>query len=120
MLSCPLLGVSTRGYEDTGVEKLRSWLSSFFCSASDKLSISVQFATVNALFGVIPIKFEELVENKDETTAILSQSNAGNCVRMWFFSLSSEQQSSFRLQAASMTNCNTVSPSRKVCFDSTL
>ncbi|CAI9772774.1 unnamed protein product [Fraxinus pennsylvanica] len=114
------LGVNTRGYEDTGVEKLRSWLSSFFCSASDKLSISVQFATVNALFGVIPIKFEELVENKDETTAILSQSNAANCVRKWFFSLSSEQQSSFRLQAASMTNCKTGSPSRKVCFDSTL
>ncbi|CAA2972210.1 Hypothetical predicted protein [Olea europaea subsp. europaea] len=107
------LGVNTRGYDDTGVEKLRSWLSSFLFSASGKLSISVQFATVNALFGVIPIKFEDLVENKDETTAVTSQSNAANCVRKWFFSLSSKQQSSFRLQAATMTNCKTGPPSRK-------
>ncbi|KAL2473989.1 uncharacterized protein Fot_49725 [Forsythia ovata] len=64
------LGVNTGGYEDNGVEKLRGWLSSFFCSASDKLSIPVQFAIVNALFGVIPIKFEELIENKYETEAI--------------------------------------------------
>ncbi|KAL2524704.1 maternal effect [Abeliophyllum distichum] len=100
------LGVNTGGYEDNGVEKLRGWLSSFLCSASDKWSIPVQFAIVNALFGVIPIKFEELIENKCETEAIISRFDAANCVRKWFFLLSSEQQSSFRLQqAASMTNC---------------
>lgn len=104
-LSCRL-GVSASGYEDSGVKKIRGWLSAFICEITFmKLGLSVQFAIITSLFGLTPVKFEEIVEGKVETPAVMSQSIPGSFIREWFFSLSHEQQSFLRLhQAESESN----------------
>ncbi|PIN13814.1 hypothetical protein CDL12_13542 [Handroanthus impetiginosus] len=58
------LGVCASGLDDSGVKKLRGWLSALICQIIFmKLSLPVQFATVNAFFGLAPIKLEEIVDN---------------------------------------------------------
>ncbi|KAK6124108.1 hypothetical protein DH2020_042134 [Rehmannia glutinosa] len=69
------LGVAASGYEDAGVKKLRGRLSAFVCKTIfRKLNLSVQFAIITSLFGLTPIKFEEIVEGKVEIPAAMSQS----------------------------------------------
>lgn len=99
------LGVDFNGYEEAGIKKLRDCISAFFCqSTSRNLSIPVQFATVIALLGLVPISFEELVAI--ESQSILSQESIpADFIRKWFSLLSKEQQLSFRLhQTTGKTN----------------
>ncbi|KAG8385335.1 hypothetical protein BUALT_Bualt03G0032100 [Buddleja alternifolia] len=92
------LGVGASGYEDIRVDKLREWLSSHWCKSTfRKLRLPVQLAIINALFGLTPIKFEEIIKDGAEIPANISPSFPANSVREWFFQLSSEQQSLFRL-----------------------
>ncbi|KAI3456060.1 hypothetical protein Pfo_012723 [Paulownia fortunei] len=100
------LGVGASGYEDSGVKKLRGWFSAFVCEITlRKLSLSVQFAIITSLFGLTSVKFEEIVEGKVETSAVMSQSIPVSFVRQWFSCLNYKQQSLFRLhQAASESN----------------
>ncbi|XP_075486722.1 LOW QUALITY PROTEIN: uncharacterized protein LOC142526310 [Primulina tabacum] len=91
------LGVDFNGYEDTGIKRLRDCIFAFFCqSTSRNLSIPIQFATVTALLGLIPISFEELFAI--DAQSILSQESIpADFIRKWFSLLSKEQQLSFRL-----------------------
>ncbi|KAL6562016.1 hypothetical protein OROGR_003023 [Orobanche gracilis] len=96
------LGVGACGYEDVRVKKLKGRLSSFMCEKIFRKShISVQFAVVISLFGLTPIKFEEIVDGKvfDDPSAA-SLSVPASTVREWFYGLSDEQQSLFRTHQA--------------------
>ncbi|XP_028106124.1 uncharacterized protein LOC114305232, partial [Camellia sinensis] len=57
------LGVDANGYGNKGVENLKSRLSAFLCqSSSRKLGMPSQIATVNALLGLLPLNFEEIIK----------------------------------------------------------
>ncbi|KAH6773561.1 hypothetical protein C2S51_011965 [Perilla frutescens var. frutescens] len=97
------LGVGAGGYEDSGVKKLRGLLSQFACEITfKKSSLSLQFAIITSLFGVTPIKFEEIAEGKIKTPAGAATGESIPCsyIREWFFSLNYEHQSFLRLQLA--------------------
>lgn len=105
------LGVDASGYEDNGVENLRCRLSSFLCqNSSKKLSRLSQIAIVNALLGLLPLSFKELIKSTDEVPAAVSPSDPTNCIREWYSGLSNEQRSlSFSLlQSASVSCCTTL------------
>ncbi|KAI8022418.1 hypothetical protein LOK49_LG03G00991 [Camellia lanceoleosa] len=100
------LGVDANGYENNGVENLKSRLSAFLCqSSSRKLGMPSQIATVNALLGLLPLNFEEIIKCSvaELLPAAISQSDPADCtIRKWFSMLSSEQQSlSFSLLQSS-------------------
>lgn len=107
------LGVDASGYEDNGVENLRCRLSSFLCqNSSKKLSRLSQIAIVNALLGLLPLSFKELIKSTDEVPAAVSPSDPTNCIREWYSGLSNEQQSlSFSLLQSASVSCCTISGS---------
>lgn len=107
------LGVDASGYEDNGVENLRCRLSSFLCQNSlKKLSQLSQIAIVNALLGLLPLSFKELIKSTDEVPAAVSPSDPTNCIREWYSGLSNEQQSlSFSLLQSASVSCCTISGS---------
>lgn len=87
MMSCRL-GVDAGGFDDSGVKKLRGWLSAFVCESSfTKFSLSIQFAIINSLFSLSPIKFEDIIEGGT------SHSIPANFIREWFSSLTDVQRS---------------------------
>ncbi|KAL6546422.1 hypothetical protein OROMI_022143 [Orobanche minor] len=96
------LGVGACGYEDARVKKLKGRLSAFMCEKNFRKShLSVQFAVVSSLFGLTPIKFEEIVDGKVfDDPAVASPSVPASSVREWFSGLSCEQQSLFRTHQA--------------------
>ncbi|KAI8029638.1 hypothetical protein LOK49_LG01G00030 [Camellia lanceoleosa] len=90
------LGVDASGYGNNGVENLKIRLSAFLCqSSSRKLGLPSQIATANALLGLLPLNFEEIIKySLAELPAVVSQSDPADCIiRKWFSMLSSEQQS---------------------------
>ncbi|CAA0823699.1 Unknown protein [Striga hermonthica] len=95
------LGVCTNGYEDSRVAKLRGRLSEFACDATFcKLKQSAQITIITSLFDLTSIKFEEIIEGKVSIPAATSQSIPASFVSDWFFRLTSEQKSIFRLHQA--------------------
>lgn len=87
--------VDAKGYQDPGVNSLRDWLSAFVSRRSPS-GLPIQFASVMALLGLVERSFQEVTEaNVDVISRPGNQSNAINCVRNWFSSLDTEQQSSF-------------------------
>ncbi|XP_028086168.1 uncharacterized protein LOC114287088 isoform X1 [Camellia sinensis] len=99
------LGVDASGYGNNGVENLKIRLSAFLCqSSSRKLGLPSQIATANALLGLLPLNFKEIIKySLAELPAVVSQSDPADCIiRKWFSMLSSEQQSlSFSLLQSS-------------------
>ncbi|GER24570.1 maternal effect embryo arrest protein [Striga asiatica] len=95
------VGFGASVYEDAQVTKLRSRLSEFACETTfRKLNLPVQFAIVTSLFGLTRIKFDEVIEGKVEIAAAMCESIPASFVKDWFFRLSCEQQSAFRLHQA--------------------
>ncbi|XP_051128785.1 uncharacterized protein LOC127249817 [Andrographis paniculata] len=94
------LGIEAIGYEDPEVEKLREWFSAILLGNSfTTLTLPVQFAILTSLFGLTPMKFEEVIDTKVEASPAVS----GQCsilpvtsIRKWFSRLSPEQQSYLR------------------------
>ncbi|KAL8477478.1 hypothetical protein ACS0TY_029682 [Phlomoides rotata] len=83
-------GADAGGYDGSGVEKLRGWLSAFVCESSfPKYCLSVQFAIITCLFRTTTIKLEDIVEGGSTE----SHSIPARFIREWFFSLTQEQQS---------------------------
>lgn len=88
------LGVDANGYDDTGVETLRGRLSSFLHrKASAVTELPFQIATVTALLGVVPLRFEELFKSNNELSEVVKDSGPADCIRNWFSLLSKEHQS---------------------------
>ncbi|XP_052181286.1 uncharacterized protein LOC127794322 isoform X2 [Diospyros lotus] len=87
------VGVDASGYDDPSVEKLRSSLSAFLYQNSRKLGLPVQIATANALLGLLRLDFEELIKGNAEFPAIRNEFDSVKCIRKWYSTLSSEQQS---------------------------
>ncbi|KAK1375650.1 hypothetical protein POM88_031843 [Heracleum sosnowskyi] len=88
------LGVVAKGYNDTGVETLRDRLSSFLHqNGSAIMVLPTQIATVYALLGVIPLRFEELIKSNNKPPEVVEDSGSTDRVRNWFSLLSKEQQS---------------------------
>ncbi|XP_027185603.1 CAP-Gly domain-containing linker protein 1-like [Coffea eugenioides] len=91
------IGVDANGYENSGVESIRQWLSAFLSRTTFKdFGLLIQFASAFALLDLIAKSFEEVVEANFESFATGNQPVAMDAVRKWFSSLSNEQQSSFR------------------------
>lgn len=99
MMSCRL-GVDDGGYDDSGVKKLRGWLSAFVHESSFmKFSLSVQVAMITSLFNLSPIKLEDAIEGGTESHSI-----PVGFIRDWFFSLTDEQQSFLRIHQTTGEN----------------
>ncbi|KAL8460844.1 hypothetical protein ACS0TY_032376 [Phlomoides rotata] len=94
------LGVDAGGYDDSGVEKLRGWLSAFVCESSfTKFSHSVQFAIMTSLFSLTPIKLEDIIDGGT------SHSLPTSVIREWFSSLTDEQRSFLRIHQTTGQKC---------------
>ena len=88
------LGVDVGGYEDHGVENLRSKLLSYLCNSSMKAGTSLQIAAATALFGLLPLDLESLSQTEFSLPAYASKSvsdDTGN-LRKWFSGLGEHQQ----------------------------
>ncbi|KAK1377363.1 hypothetical protein POM88_033556 [Heracleum sosnowskyi] len=91
-------GVDANGYDDSGVETLRGRLSSFLNRKSSAIiDLPFHIAIVNALLGILPLRFEELFESKNELSEVVKDSAPADCIRNWFSLLNKEHQSSVRL-----------------------
>lgn len=90
-------GVSANGYEDIGVQNLRTWFLALLGQCDSKtVGLDIQFSIGTALLGLISLNFEEVVESSTEISEFGSQYDSANCLRKWFSLLSNEQQLSFR------------------------
>lgn len=99
MMSCRL-GVDDGGYDDSGVEKLRGWLSAFVHESSfTKFSLSVQVAMITTLFNLSPIKLVDIIDGGTESHFV-----PASFIRNWFFSLTNEQQSFLRIHQTTGEN----------------
>ncbi|KEH37078.1 maternal effect embryo arrest protein [Medicago truncatula] len=88
------LGVDVGGYEDHGVENLRTKLLSYLCNSSMKAHTSLQIATATALFGLLPLDLESLSQTEFSLPAYPSKSisdDAGS-LRKWFSGLGEHQK----------------------------
>jgi len=88
------LGVDVGGYEDHGVEHLRSKLLSYLCNSSMKAGTSLQIATATALFGLLPLDLESLSQIEFSLPAYSSKSISDDAenLRKWFSRLGEHQQ----------------------------
>ncbi|KAL5101476.1 hypothetical protein RYX36_005803 [Vicia faba] len=88
------IGIDNGGYEDRGVENLRCNLFAYLCRVSStKACLSVQIATVNILFGLLPIGLETLfLTNISLSAYSKSVSDNVETLRKWFFGLDQEDQ----------------------------
>ncbi|KAK9052029.1 hypothetical protein SSX86_028657 [Deinandra increscens subsp. villosa] len=96
------LGIDANGFEDVEVESIRVKLISFISQGtSNKFSLPVQFAAVNALLGSTPLGFQEICTNNLELPPPVGFATATDCIQRWFLSLSDEHKSlSVRLLTA--------------------
>lgn len=89
------LGVDACGYEDKEVDGLRSKLSAFLLQC---VALPVQIATVTALLGIMPIKFDQIVQMNAKQPITNCQPAPAEHIRKWFYSLSKDNQTvSFNL-----------------------
>lgn len=88
------VGIDNGGYEDRGVETLRCNLFAYLCRiSSTKATLSVQIATVNILFGLLPTGLEALFLTKISPSAYSKTvSDNVEILRKWFFGLGQEDQ----------------------------
>jgi hypothetical protein len=88
------IGVDNGGYGDQGAEKLRCNLFAYLCRiSSTKAGFSLQIATANTLFVVLPLGLETPFHTNIYLSAY-SKSVLDNVetLRKWFFGLSKDQQ----------------------------
>ncbi|PNY04429.1 protein TRANPARENT TESTA 12-like [Trifolium pratense] len=83
------IGVDSGGYEDRGVENMRCNLYAYLCRiSSTKAGFSLQIATANTLFLLLPHGFETLFHTNISLSAYSkSVSDSVETLRMWFFGL---------------------------------
>ncbi|CAJ2634200.1 unnamed protein product [Trifolium pratense] len=88
------IGVDSGGYEDRGVENMRCNLYAYLCRISSmKAGFSLQIATANTLFLLLPHGFETLFHTNISLSAYSkSVSDSVETLRMWFFGLGKDQQ----------------------------
>ncbi|XP_058743054.1 uncharacterized protein LOC131615890 isoform X2 [Vicia villosa] len=88
------IGIDNGGYEDRGVENLRCNLFAYLCRfSSTKATLSVQIATVNILFGLLPTGLETLfLTNISPSAYSKTVSDNVETLRKWFFGLGQEDQ----------------------------
>ncbi|KAK1303985.1 hypothetical protein QJS10_CPB11g01591 [Acorus calamus] len=80
------------GGERTGLSELESCLSSYLdIESKGKYSHAIQFAALCALVGLLPLKFQEIIEGDLESS--VDYSSHANIIKNWFSQLSKEQQS---------------------------
>lgn len=92
------IGIEANGFQDTEVEKIKVKLSSFI--SSNKTSLPVQFAAVNALLGTTRFTFQDICKNN----SFVSPSTEIDCIQKWFSLLSDEQKElSVRLLTAGVS-----------------
>lgn len=97
MLYLPLirLGVGVGGYDDRGVENLRCNLFSYLCrNSSTKAGSPLQIATATALFGLLPLDLETLLQTEFNLPASSCKSISDDAVnlRKWFSGLDKNQR----------------------------
>ncbi|XP_045800778.1 uncharacterized protein LOC123894754 isoform X1 [Trifolium pratense] len=88
------LGVDVGGYEDQGVENLRSKLLSHLCNSTTKAGTSLQIATATAVFGLLPFNLEALSQTELSLPACSSKSISDDAenLRKWISGLGEHQQ----------------------------
>jgi hypothetical protein len=88
------LGVDVGGYENEGVENLRSKLLSHLCNSSAKAGTSLQIATATAVFGLLPLDLEALSQTEFSLPACSSKSISDDAdnLRKWISGLEEHQQ----------------------------
>ncbi|PNX98715.1 maternal effect embryo arrest protein, partial [Trifolium pratense] len=88
------LGVDVGGYEDQGVENLRSKLLSHLCNSTTKAGTSLQIATATAVFGLLPFNLEALSQTESSLPACSSKSISDDAenLRKWISGLGEHQQ----------------------------
>lgn len=85
------LGVESVGYEDIGIENLRSQLSAFLWRDSTiRAGLPFQIATISSLLGLMPFDMEKLYNDNEKPPNITRQSDPIDLVRNWLHSLSEE------------------------------
>lgn len=83
------LGVKAGGFDDVGIQSLRSSLYSFLRQATTlNMGFSTQTAIATALLRLVPLDFENILQGN----ASVSQSAPACGVRKWFSSLTREQK----------------------------
>lgn len=87
------LGVDASGYDDKGIESLRSRLSALLDHNSFKgLAFTTQIAVIYSLVGIIPLNLAKLVKTNAECPSIDRYSNFAKLIRNWLSTLNIEQQ----------------------------
>ncbi|KAK9058410.1 hypothetical protein SSX86_023252 [Deinandra increscens subsp. villosa] len=91
------LGIDANGFEDAGVESIRVKLISFLSQGgtSNKFSLPVQLAAVNALLATTPLGFQEICTNSSIQVQppVGFATAATDCIQRWFSLLSDEHKS---------------------------
>ncbi|CAI8590353.1 unnamed protein product [Vicia faba] len=89
-------GVDAGGYEDQGVEHLRSKLLSYLNNFSIKAGTSLQIAAATALFGLLPLDLEAALKNEFNLSAHSSKSISDDAasLKKWFSGLAEHQRES--------------------------
>ncbi|XP_058764777.1 uncharacterized protein LOC131638242 isoform X2 [Vicia villosa] len=89
-------GVDAGGYEDQGIENLRSILLSYLNNFSIKAGTSLQIAAATALFALLPLDLEAVLKNEFNLSAYSSKSISDDTegLKKWFFGLAEHQRES--------------------------
>lgn len=87
-------GVDAGGYEDQGVENMRSKLLSYLNNFSIKAGTSLQIAAATALFGLLPLDLAAVLKNEFNLSAFSSKSisNDTGSLKKWFSGLAEHQR----------------------------
>ncbi|CAK8531434.1 unnamed protein product [Lathyrus sativus] len=87
-------GVDAGGYEDKGVENMRSKLLSYLNNFSIKAGTSLQIAAATALFCLLPLDSAEVLKNEFNLSAFSSKSisNDIGSLKKWFSGLVEHQR----------------------------
>ncbi|GLU17515.1 hypothetical protein SLE2022_338780 [Rubroshorea leprosula] len=87
------LGVDAVGYEDKGMENLRSQLSVFLWrDTTIRAGLPIQIATISAMLGLLPFSVVEVVKDNTKPPEITSHSDPVDLIGSWLHSLSEEQR----------------------------
>ncbi|KAH0698699.1 hypothetical protein KY284_012914 [Solanum tuberosum] len=90
-------GLEAFGYEDVGIQRLRSSFCALLLQHDSKgMGLHLQFSTGIALIGLIPLRFEELVESNIEVAPAANPCDPTDCLRKWFSLLNCEQRLLFK------------------------
>ncbi|OWM63773.1 hypothetical protein CDL15_Pgr006035 [Punica granatum] len=88
-------GVDSSGCNDTSIESLRCHLYSLLCQAcTSKFGFPIQCSIVMALLSLLPLDFENILDNGATLPDTASVSVPARAIGKWFSSLSKEEQAS--------------------------